>query len=503
MGEILDMVRMLNVSRLLELGVTGWIVQIIDIIEICIVIGLTTRIVMKHRPVGVSLAWLVLIFASPIVAFIFYFLIGEVYISRRTIKRLERFLMFRSDWLDDLKDRSYTTPNWNVPAFASITQLAESTTGVPPLAGNCVDLLPDSDTGLLRLLDDINAAERKVHLQFYIWQVGERPNQISEALMDAAQRGVECKVLVDAVESRHFTASQIAERMQEAGVEIRAALPVGLIRRGLARVDLRMHRKVAVIDDHLGYIGSLNIIEPRTFKKKWGVGMWVDSIARLRGPAVEVLAMSFQRDWEILSEHGETEEDVIADVTPLDPCGEGVVQIVPSGPLSENDAIYRLIMMLIYAAEREITITSPYFIPDEFLSTALKSAVSRGIDVRLVVPDKIDSMLVRNASRSYERELLAGGIKIFRYEAGLLHTKSITIDDRISLFGSHNIDPRSLKLNFELSILVFDTGFNRDLVALQERYLENSRHMHLDECDARPLRIRFLENVFRLFQPLI
>jgi cardiolipin synthase len=269
------------------------------------------------------------------------------------------------------------------------------------------------------------------------------------------------------------------------------------------RFDLRMHRKIVVIDGRVAYTGSLNMVDPRYFKKDSGVGEWVDAMVRLEGPVVESLAITFLADWYIESNSELTELQHSGDAKPLPKVGEAAAQTLPSGPAYMSGAIEQILIMAVYSAREELVMTTPYFVPSEILLMALASAAQRGVKVILVVPAKVDSRLVRHASQASKGDLLKAGVRIANFHGGLLHTKSVTIDGEISLFGSVNLDPRSMRLNFEISLAIYNREFTRELRALQQSYIDKSHLMDLGAWQNRSLGTRVAENVARLWSPLL
>jgi cardiolipin synthase A/B len=351
------------------------------------------------------------------------------------------------------------------------------------------------------LIADIDAASSTCHLEFYIWEPGGDADGIVDALIRARRRGVICRVLLDAVGSRPFLRSALAARMRAAGVELQGALAGGLFHALVTRFDLRMHRKIVIVDSRIGYTGSMNLADPRLFKQNLRIGQWVDAMVRLRGPAVEALALTFLADWNLEREDGL--EALRSDEVRRSPALEGAtVQVVPTGPTMEGDAI-QILLTTIYAARRSLTITTPYFVPDEALLMALVSAARRGVDVTLIVPERVDSLLVRLASQPHMGELLTNGVKVVLFRGGLLHTKSIVVDRETSLIGSLNLDPRSIYLNFEITLVVYDSGFAADLDKLHRSYAAASVPMSLTDWRGRSVYKRFLDNVVRLLSPLL
>ena len=286
-------------------------------------------------------------------------------------------------------------------------------------------------------------------------------------------------------------------------MDVREALPVGLFRSFVGRTDLRVHRKIVVIDGHIAWTGSMNLVDPRFFKQNSGVGEWVDAMVRLRGAVVAPLAATMISDW--ILETNETLDELIAaaGLRLVEPEGPADIQVIPSGPGETDDGLLQMILALIQCARKELVLTTPYLVPDDSLLRALRGAAARGVSVRLVVPEKVDSFLTRYASRSYYNDLVDVGVKIHQYRGGLLHTKSITVDSELSMFGTVNLDMRSLWLNYEVSLFVYDVDFATRLRELQQSYLDDSLLLDPQDWQARPLPIRLLEDTLRLFAPVL
>lgn len=480
-----------------------WTAAAILTADLLIRVGLSVRVVMRRRPVGVSLAWLLVVLAFPFLGAVVYLFIGELRLGTRRARRAAEIHELYEGWLTDLRARSHV--DWT-PLGAEclpLAMLTERTVGLPAQSGNELELIVQAQDVFASLVRDIDAAKRTCHLEFYIWTEGGSANDVAEALLRAAARGVACRVLVDAVGSKQFLRSDLARRIAQGGVQLCEALPVNLLRMLFVRFDLRMHRKIVVIDGEIAYTGSLNLVDPRYFKQDAGVGEWIDAMVRVRGPVVEALGITFLEDWKLetnesllqLAEHG--------DVRPLDAAGNSVVQAAPSGPTIANQAMQDVLLMTIYAARRELVLTSPYFVPDESLLAALTSAARRGVAVTIVVPERVDSLLVRLASQAHKGDLLESGVRVMLFKGGLLHTKSITVDGEMSLFGSLNLDPRSLHLNFEITLAVYDRVFTDELRRLQQAYIDDSRLMSLEAWLNRPPAARFTENAARLLGPLL
>jgi cardiolipin synthase len=354
-----------------------------------------------------------------------------------------------------------------------------------------------------RLLADINAATSTCHLEFYIWNNGGEADRVVDALLRAVARGVTCRVLIDDLGSDKFLRSETAGRLRDGGVRVVGALPGGLMRLPFVRFDLRLHRKIVVIDGRIGYTGSLNLVDPRFFKKDAGVGQWVDAMVRIQGPAVEALQLTFLADWYVESDAELDDLQKSGDARPQPRVGDCAVQVLPSGPGLALNAVEHVLLMAIYAARQEIVLTTPYFLPSDALSLALIAAARRGVKVILVIPARLDSALVRYASGPYITDLLQAGVRIAHFTGGLLHTKSVTVDGSYCLFGSVNLDPRSLRLNFEILLAIYDREATSQLRALQQQYIDQSQLLDLAAHLARPWPRQVLENFARLLGPLL
>ncbi len=464
-----------------------------------IVVLLSLRVITRRWPVGVSSAWLVIVISVPFVGAMLYLLFAEKRLGRQRSARMAASKAALGIWQEGLACLGAHRLDPVSAESAPIERLAESLFGFAVQPAQAIQLLDAAEDMFDSLIADIDAAKSRCNLSFYIWDGEGRARVVIDALVRASARGVRCKALCDAIGSKDFLASEHAQRMREGGIDVRAALPTGLLASLFSRADLRNHRKIVTIDSAIAYSGSQNLVDPRYFKQSAKVGEWVDAMLRLRGPASASLDAVFESDWAI--ESGKTFAPPLPTTPPETPgCG---VQIAPSGPGLKPEAIRQLLLTAIYGARREIIITTPYFVPDDSLLLALRSAAERGVEVILVVPARNDSMLVRYASAATYADLLLAGGRIASFNGGLLHTKSITIDRRTSVFGSVNVDMRRLWLNFEILLLIYDREFSARLYALQHRYIDDSSWIDCDEWQRRPRSRKLLEDILRLLGPLL
>ncbi|WP_341678961.1 cardiolipin synthase [Niveibacterium sp. SC-1] len=469
--------------------------------HIVIVTVLVLRVLGQRHPPGTSLAWMLLAIVVPYFGAGLYLLIGERPLGRRRGRHAAELLPILQAWVRRLPEARQQADE---QSWLAIRRTAQGSIGLPALGGNQLELRSDTDAILRALIADIETARHTVLMEFYIWYPGGIADEVIDALCRAALRGVACRVLLDSAGSQHFFRSRLPRQLREAGVAVVAALPVSLVRAAFVRFDLRLHRKNVVIDGRVGWTGSMNLVDPGYFKQGAGVGQWIDAMCRLEGPAVEVLAGVFLWDWCV--ETGQALDMAapgLPEVDILPRTGGGEVQVLPSGPGFEGEGAHRLLLAALYAARDEIVLTTPYFVPDEPLSMALEAAALRGVRVTVILPARVDSLLVRYASRSFFDRLLDAGVRIMRFEGGLLHTKSVTVDRELSLFGTTNLDVRSFRLNFELTLIIYDPRFTRELCALQESYLASSQQLNQQRWNARGRGVRLAENAARLVSPLL
>ena len=472
---------------------------LLSFLHFFVLTGIALRIFARRSTGGTAVAWLLLVILLPAVGALAYLLIGERRLGRTWMRRAAALHPEILRWAESIPAACISDPQALSPGAESVSRLARAAVGMPAMNGHRLQLLADSAAIMRALIADIDAARGSVRLEFYIWYPGGFVDDLVVALARAARRGIACTVLMDSLGSRAFLRSTAVERLRQAGVEVVEVLPVNPLRALFVRFDLRDHRKIAVIDRRIAYTGSMNIADPRFFKQDAGVGEWVDAMVRIEGPAAWVLeAVSLT----LTSLQTGTP---FAPPSPPDlPApGSGHVQIFPSGPQASVVRIDALLLAAIYAARREIVLTTPYFVPGEALLTALRSAALRGVRVVLIVPERIDSRLVRLASEAYHDDLLAVGVTIRQFRDGLLHTKSMVVDDEITVFGTVNLDLRSFELNFEVSLIAYDHEFAAAMRALQREYESRSGVLELAQWRSRPRARRLLENAAQTMSPLL
>ncbi|HHB76411.1 MAG TPA: cardiolipin synthase, partial [Desulfobulbus sp.] len=321
-----------------------WIItDMIFIADLIIRIGLSLRVIMRKRAASVSLAWLVVILLLPFVGAIIYLLFGENRLGEKRAKRAAENVSFLRDWSLRLAEKSDVDWQTINPECIPLNRLITTIFDIPAMQGNDLQLIDTSDHFFTALIDDINNAETFCYLQFYIMFNGGFADKVTEALMKASQRGVACKVLLDSIGSKDFLKSPVPAAMRADGIQVVEALPAGLFRTLFVRVDLRNHRKMAIIDSEVAYTGSQNLVDPKFFKQESGVGEWKDSMVRIRGPLIEIMTAAFLYDWTL--ETNVSLDTLIEKKRLFSPedAGDTVVQLVPSGPGFQENAIHDLL----------------------------------------------------------------------------------------------------------------------------------------------------------------
>jgi cardiolipin synthase len=307
--------------------------------------------------------------------------------------------------------------------------------------------------------------------------------------------------MVDNLGSRGMLKSGKWKAMQAAGVKLGVALSISfpLLKAAFRRVDLRNHRKIVIIDDAITYCGSQNCADPE-FRVKARYAPWVDAVMRFEGPVVQQSQRLFAIDW--MSATGEDIDELLR--RPLRAPRPGfVAQVIATGPTVRYSAMPEMFGALIYAARRELIISTPYYVPNEALQNALCSSAYRGVSTTIIFPARNDSWIVGGASRSYYNDLLDAGVKVHEYVGGLLHTKSLTLDGEITLIGSANMDRRSFDLNYENNILIYDAGMTAATQERQRQYLAKSRPVTREMLQSWSVPRRLWNNTLAMLGPIL
>jgi cardiolipin synthase len=483
------------------LSFAGWIVLLAHLAAQTFFIG--RALLWPQREPAARMAWVLVILVAPFVGMALYVLFGETNIGRRRIARL-RAALARLPSFDALAthEGEREVEVEVAPRHAALFRVGRSISGFPAVTGNRGELLADSDAAIDAMVADIDAATDHVHLMFYIWLPDGNGLKMVEAAKRAAARGVTVRAIADDLGSRLLIRSPHWNAMEAAGVRLVRALPIGfvLLRPLKGRIDMRNHRKIVVIDNRVTYAGSQNCADP-AFAIKAKYAPWVDAMMRFEGPIVRQNQHLFASDW-MAHRAGEDLSALVA--APVGPIAAGfVAQAIGTSAAIRSSGMPEMFESLMYAARRELVVTTPYYVPDEPIQAALCASARRGVDTVLVLPKRNDSRIVAAASRSYYAQLLDAGVRIFEFRPGLLHTKSLTVDGELTLIGSANIDRRSFELNFENNILFLDRALTRAMRARQAEYVGQSDPVSPADVAAWTLRERLRNNAIAMFGPVL
>ncbi|WP_028660688.1 cardiolipin synthase [Nocardioides insulae] len=482
-------------------AVSGALLYVLDLAIKVLALGL----VPKNRRPSSGMAWLLVIMLVPVIGIIVFWMLGLTRLDRKRHERqrvLNDRVMANTQDLIAREEVGGALPP-DAPAYLpSLVALNENLGGLPVVAGNRIDFFGDYSGSIDAMAAEIGRATTFVHVEFYITACDRVTEGFFDALDAAVARGVTVRLLLDHVGSRGIPGyDKLVERLDASGIQWRPMLPIRPLKGEFRRPDLRNHRKILVVDGLSAFTGSQNLIEPGYNKpKNHKAGReWVELTCRVEGPLVNELDVVFATDWN--TETGETLIDELAVIAPR--AGDVAGQIIPSGPgvVAENNL--RAFTTLIYGARHRISLTSPYFVPDESLLYAVTTAAQRGVEVELFVSEEKDQFMVFHAQRSYYEALLRAGVRIHLYpRPAVLHSKHMSIDDDVALLGSSNMDMRSFALNYEVSTLLFGGDVVARMRAVEDRYRELSRELTLEDWLGRSRGAAYVDNVMRLTSAL-
>ena len=521
-----------------------------------ITLWLVVRVIQQQRSQSVAIAWIAVLFALPVVGIIGYMLFGEINIGHQYRKRSLMAQKLLRDFAN-AQHINFNEISKNLDTEArQLSNIALLKTGLGVYDHHTLTLMTDADAIFASLLADIRAANTMILLEFYIVSPQGRVIELLEALMAATQRGVSVHLLADSVGSHAFFRSSWVKKLKAADVFVHESLPVGLFKTIVKRIDIRNHRKLAIFDSCYGYTGSFNLIDPDFFKQNAHVGKWIDVMIRVESHDTvnSVKAMALVTTTDISAEtnanfsnlekivnrftkslyidtsklhHRKLQHEANArgagqnanpgvtqppllNILPLQSSLQAYpsvsqvsLQLIPSAPELTEHVIYETLVCAIFAAKKQVVITTPYFVPDDALLLALTTAAKRGVKVILNVPKKVDSLLVRFASQAYFEPLLSAGVQIYLFNAGLLHAKILCVDDDYCLFGTVNMDMRSFYLNMEVSMAIYNRTMTQQMLTCQHQYLRQSEPLQRDGWQQRSFGAKFLDNAIRLFSPLL
>ncbi|MGI1660757.1 cardiolipin synthase [Palleronia sp. KMU-117] len=459
---------------------------------------ITRALLRPNREPSSRVAWVLVILAVPALGILAYILLGETNVGRRKVARYREISARLFEKARTLNDAAFYEKV--DPEHRHLFRLGQSISHFRPRGGNTAHLMEDSAATVDAMVADIDAARDHVHILFYIWLTDNNGLKVVEAAKRAALRGVTVRAMADDLGSRGLIRSMHWTDMADAGVRLARALPIGnpFLRPIKGRIDLRNHRKILVIDNRVTYCGSQNCADPE-FLVKAKYAPWVDLMVRFEGPVAMQNQALFLQDW--MTHVPEDLTGILRD--PGDGADGVVAQVIGTGPTVRPSAMPEMFEALMHAARDELVITTPYYVPSESMQSAIRAAGQRGVDTVLVLPARNDSWIVSAASRSYYADLLQAGVRVFEYQKGLLHAKTLTIDGKVALIGSANLDRRSFDLNYENNILLECRDLTAAIRTRQQDYLADSRELHADEVRGWSAPRRLWNNTIGMMGPVL
>ncbi len=465
--------------------------------------GVIITILSENRNPSKSLAYILVLVFLPVVGLVVYYLVGRKPVFKKPVFDRKRAV-------DQHKMQQYYAQL--KPRMEERLQVLEKTIGdmVFPFrylynqkqslisTGNAVTLLNNGEEKFPALFAALEKARSHIHIEYYIFTADDVGNRIADILIRKHQEGVEVRVIVDDVGSNQI--KDIPRRFREAGIVLLKTMPVAFS--SLANSNYRNHRKIVIIDAEVGFIGGINLDE-----RYWNNGRhqlyWRDTAVRIEGRAVSLLQVHFFLSWVFAGGKDDFGEDARYLKTTTEKRGNAVIAIVASGPSSEAPFIMETVVLAISQAEKVVRICTPYFIPSDQLTSALVIAAARGVIVELILPEKSDSFIVQHASFSFIKPLLQRGVKVYFYQKGFIHAKTISIDRSLAFVGTVNMDTRSFFLNFEITSVIYEKALCNALEDSFEQDKKASRLVTLEGWKSRPAIQRGFDSVCRLVAPLL
>ena len=470
-----------------------WLSSGLLLLDMLIILVLLPTVIQQRRESGATLAWVLAIVFLPFIGLISFWLFGttRLYLRRRKRRKVEERLAPELQ-----RVQSHRFEQHNIAGIPpSLLKLAHRLDHIGPVGGNQIELYRDGKLAFQAIEDAIAQAQHHIHLLYYIWEVDATGKRMRDALIQAAQRGVEVRLCVDDVGSRNANA-KFFKGLTQAGGQVARFLKVNILSRRI-NLNNRNHRKVVVIDGFVAFTGGMNVGDAYA-----GIGEpWQDLHARIEGPVAKDLQEVFCQDW-----YHATNENLINDeyFPPSVSKGDIKAQFLASGPADRRwQSIYMALFAAINLAEKRVWIETPYFVPDRPLMLALQTAALRGVDVRILLPGQSDHALVLYAGRSFIDELLAAGTRIFEYQGAMTHSKALIFDSKFATLGSANMDQRSFRLNFEGNIFFYSETITQQMEADFLQLCASAVEITVQRRKAVSKTDRLLESAAHIMAPLL
>lgn len=464
-----------------------------QVFVLTIILGTILVIISENRNPVKTIAWCVVLAFMPVIGLLLYILFGMDNRHRRLIKEDDLSRLKRITEIIQGEDISSDIPAQYKPLAGMLHKMNRAY----PLSGNNVEIITDFQTMSDRLIADIGSARQNINMLFFKFEDDEVGRRIADALIKKAEEGVQVRLIYDDA-GNLMVPRRFYKKLRKHGLQVRGFIKIFLPI--LSRdYNSRNHRKVVVIDGKVGYMGGMNIAQRYAEGLKWGI--WRDTQIRIMGPAVSELQTSFLTDWKFTK--GDTPD--LGLMYPYNaPCGNTLMQIVTGGPMDKWNAMMQAYMTAIVSARSYAYLQSPYFIPPEPIMKVLQNAALSGVDVRVMIPYRGDKgVLPPWASRSYIKEALNAGIRMYLYRKGYMHAKTLVIDDSLVTIGSTNLDFRGFEQDFEINAFMYDENLARQQ---HDLFIEDQKDAELIdplEWDKRPLLDKARESAARIFSQVL
>ncbi|MCB1675365.1 MAG: cardiolipin synthase [Halioglobus sp.] len=471
------------------------IIAVVVVLFYVLAIASAVEAILKTRTAPGAVAWTLSLLAFPLLSVPLYLVFGRSkfagYLDKRNeIEIAAKRLLQRTS---GSVEQHIVELSVDTPLYSSLFNLAR----VPATRGNRVDLLIDGEQTFDSIAAGLAAAEHYILFQFYIIRDDQLGKRLGRILRDRARAGVQVYLLYDEIGSRRFERTHLCRQLLSAGVHV-APFNTTQGRRNRLQLNFRNHRKVVVVDGRNAWIGGHNIGDEYMGLSRRR-GAWRDTHTRVQGPAVLGAELAFATDWLWATQsHLQIDWEFRRDTK-----GDSTVLVFPTDPASEYQEAGLMFHQAIVAARERIWIASPYFVPDQGIVAALQLAALRGVDVRVIIPDRPDGVVVGMANWSYTQKLLPVGVKVYRYERGFMHQKVFLKDDQVAGVGTANFDNRSFRLNFEITLLVQDADFAAEVENMLREDLRHCRQVSMREIEDKPFWFPLAMGVARLFAPVL
>lgn len=477
-----------------------WAIIIRAIILIFIAFPLVVIFFENRNPIK-SIAWIMVLILLPIVGIILYLYFGRNYrkekiFTKKEIADAESSQLLVDPFGIDIEE-VIKNGSEKVKSKLKLMKLLLNNSRARLTIGNLVKVLNNGKETFDSIFIELDRAKHHIHLEYYIIEDDEIGNRVKEKLIEKANQGVKIRLIYDDVGSWSLSDDYLND-LRDVGVETYSFMRVRTYRFA-NKINYRNHRKILVVDGKVGFVGGVNIAD-RYLKGRDGKGFWRDTHLRIEGDAVKNLQIIFLMDWYFMSNKIINDKIYFPDHKVDE---KHLIQITTSGPDSDWANIMQTFFSAIATASEYVYISTPYFLPNESILTALRTAALSGVEVKIILPEKNDSWLTNYSSLSYIRDLLEAGVEVHLYTKGFTHSKLLMVDDVFATVGTTNMDIRSFDQNFEVNALIYDEGITAEIKSAFIEDLSNSERINLEKFQNRPLKQKFLESLARLFSPLL